>query len=355
MRRFLIIMATVTLAAQSVHSQKLDLDSLPPYKPEHQVEGVIRIHGGYHSGQNLLRLWEGGFMKQHGAIRFSDYLLGTSIAIAGLVTGAADVGLMGHEIWRPDLKAFYGFFGYEPLEIMFATGSYNVPGATPGVGIFVNKQNPISKLTLKQLDGILGRQRTGGWHGLHWTTEAARGTQENIHTWGQLGLTGEWANQPIHLFGIDATLSNWSGLIQKVVFQGGDKWNPALHEIVRGGVEVPADVQIVNAVADDRFALGFSFMQVIDENPRVKPVALAANERGPYIEPTRQTFYDRTYPLANSVYLYLNRPPGKPLSPRVKEFVRYVLSREGQQAIADDHSYLPLTAEAAREELRKLE
>ena len=355
MRQFRILMVTVALAAACAYSQEFDLSSLPPYKAEQKVEGVIRLHGGYHSGENLLRLWEAGFMKQHGAIRFSDYLLGTSIAITGLVTGAADVGMMGHEIWRPDLKAFYGFFGYEPLEIMFATGSYNVPGATPGVGIFVNKRNPISKLTLKQLDGILGTQRTGGWRGLHWTTEAARSAQKNIRTWGQLGLTGEWAEQPIHLFGIDATLSNWSGLIQKVVFKGGDKWNPALHEIVRGGVEVPSDVQIVNAVAEDRFALGFSFMQVIDKNPQVKPLALAAKEGGPYIEPTKQTFYDRTYPLTNSVYIYLNRPPGRPLPPRVKEFMRFILSREGQQAVAEDRSYLPLTAEAAREQLRKLE
>jgi phosphate transport system substrate-binding protein len=293
-------------------------------------------------------------MKQQEAVRFSDYLLTTSIGITGLVTGAADLGVMGHEIWRPDLNAFHRYFGYEPLEIMFATGSYD-EGSTPGPVIFVNKQNPLAKLTLKQLDGILGAQRTGGWRGLHWTTESARGADENIRTWGRLGLTGEWANKPIHIFGIDATLSNWSGLIQKVVFKGGDKWNPALHEIVRGGVETPADVEIANAVARDRLALGFSFMKIVERVPQVKPVALAANVGGPYIEPTRQNFYDRSYPLTNAVYIYLNRPPGKPLPPRVKEFLRYILSQQGQAAVAEDRTYLPLTADAVQEQLRKLE
>ena len=351
--KWIAIAAAALLAATCVRAQQFDLASLPSYKPEQQVVGVLRIHGNQ-IATNLVKLWETGFLKQQKDIRFWDYLLTTSIAITGLVTDKADVGIMGHDIWRPDLNAFQRFFGYEPLEIMFATGSYD-EGSTPGLVMFVNKQNPISKLTLKQLDGVLGSQRTGGWRGLHWTTQAARGPEDNIRTWGQLGLTGEWADQPIHIFGIDATLSNWSGLLQKVVFQGGDKWNPALHEIVRGGVETPADVEIANAVASDRLALGFTFMKIVKKVPEVKPIAIAAREGGPYIEPTRQTFYDRTYPLTNAVYIYLNRPPGRPLPPTVKEFMRYVLSREGQQAVAEDRTYLPLTAEAAQEQLRKLE
>jgi phosphate transport system substrate-binding protein len=353
MRRFLVAAVVLALASFGAHAQEFDLDSLPPYKPEQKVVGVIRIHGNQ-LALNLVKSWEAGFMKQQEAIRFWDYLLTTSIAITGLVTGTADIGVMGHDIWRPDLNAFHRFFGYEPLEIMFASGSYD-EGSTPGLVMFVNKQNPLSKLTLKQLDGILGAPRTGGWHGLDWKVEAARGADGNIRNWGQLGLTGEWADQPIHIFGIDATLSNWSGLVQKVAFQGGDKWNPALHEIVRGGVETPVDVEIANAVAKDRFALGFTFMKIVEKVPELKPIAIAAREGGPYIQPTKQTFYDRTYPLTNAVYIYLNRPPGKPLHPRVKGFLRYILSREGQKAVADDRTYLPLTAEAAREQLRKLE
>ncbi len=243
-----------------------------------------------------------------------------------------------------------------PLEIMFATGGFNQrKGNTPGAIVFVHKDNPITGLTLDQLDGIFGAERTGGWKGTVWSTEAARGPEKNIRTWGQLGLTGEWADKPIQIFGIDATLSGWSGLIQKVVFKGGDKWNPAIRELVRGGAETPADTQIVSGVANDRYAIGFSFMRVIELNSNVKPIALAMGVNEPFVPPTNNTFHDRSYPLVTAVYIYLNRPPGKPLSPRLKEFLTYVLSREGQQAVIDDGMFIPLTAEAVQEQLKKIE
>ena len=165
---------------------------------------------------------------------------------AGLTVGTADISVMGHAAWRSDLKAFAGEYGYPPCEIMFANGGYNLSkGNTPGVVFFVHRDNPITGLTLDQLDGVLGAERTGGWKGSTWSTDAARGPDRNTRTWGQLGLTGEWADQPIRIVGIDATLSNRSDLIQRVVFKGGDKWNPAIREMVRGGSKAPADVQIV--------------------------------------------------------------------------------------------------------------
>jgi phosphate transport system substrate-binding protein len=287
-------------------------------------------------------------------VRYADYTV--PAWFSGLCEGTADFAVTGHDAWRSDLKAFEETFGYDPLEIMFATGGFDKrKGNTPGVIIFVNKDNPLTGVSLHQLDGILGAQRTGGWRGTQWTTDCARGAEGNIRTWGQLGLPGEWANQPIHIFGIDATLSGWSGLIQKVVFNGGDKWNPAIQELVRGGAEIPADVQIVDGVARDRFAIGFSFMRVVEANPSVKPLAVARDDAGPFIAPTEQTFYERTYPLVNAVYIYLNRQPGHPIAPRLKEFLKYVLSRDGQRDIAADGMFLPLNPAALQEQLRKLE
>jgi len=333
--------------------QAFDLDSLPSYKPNQQVQGVIRIHGTELT-LNLVRLWEAGFLKRQTLVRYADYFVPTPIS--GLCAGTAEIGVAGHKAWRSDLKAFEGMFGYEPFEIIFATGGYDLrKGNTPGAVIFANKDNPIDGLTLRQLDGILGAERSGGWRGSHWTTDAARGPEGNIRRWGQLGLTGEWADRPIAIYGIDATLSNWSELIQRVVFHGGDKWNPAIHEMVRGGIEVPADAQIVSAVARDRYAIGFNLMRVVEKNPGVKPIAIAANDGGPFVAPTSESFYRRTYPLDNTVYLYLNRPPGQPLAPRLKEFLTYVLSKEGQQDVVTDGMYLPLTPETAGEQLRKLQ
>jgi phosphate transport system substrate-binding protein len=125
--------------------------------------------------------------------------------------------------------------------------------------------------------------------------------------------------------------------------------------MVRGGSKAPADAQIVGCVADDRYSIGFNLMRVVEKEPRVKPLAVAATEAGPYIAPTEETMYRRTYPLSNAVYIYINRPTGKPISPRLKEFLTYILSRQGQQDVVDDGLFLPLNPEAARAQREKLQ
>jgi phosphate transport system substrate-binding protein len=354
----LVLLAALALArgGSTASAEQFDLSALPAYTPGPRVHGVIRIHGN-NGDLALVNRWEKEFVDAHRDIRYRTYLLTTPVTFSGLCAGTADMGLMGHSWWRSDLKAFNAFFGYDPLEIKFATGSYNTQrGSTPGPVFLVHKDNPLRGLTLKQIDGIFGAQRTGGWERTKWSARAARGPEENIRTWGRLGLTGEWADKPIDLYGFDATLSNWSDLIQKVAFRGGTKWNPALTEIVRGGVEKPADERVVEAVANDRHGLAFCFQRVIDRvKVEVKVLPVAASEGAPLVPPSAQTFFDGTYPMNNAVYIYLNRPPGQPLPPQVKEFLRYILSRQGQTALAEDGTYIPLSAEMVQAELRKLE
>src|SRR5207244_1289856 len=151
-----------------------------------------------------LPIWANGFRAKQGHVRLKAYLINTSQAFASLLTGQADIGLMGHRTWHTSLMGFHQAFGYDPLEIRFATGSYDDPeGSTPGLMFIVHKSNPLRGVTLQQIDGIFGAQRTGGWNGTKWSTAAARGPEGNIRTWGQLGLTGEWADKPIHVHGSD--------------------------------------------------------------------------------------------------------------------------------------------------------
>ena len=355
----------LAVMAVAAHGQGYDLKSLPVYTPEevqdpahchgaicHGVWGVIRI-SGTELTQHLIHLWEDNFLKRNPNIRFGDYFVPSGFA--GLATGTADICVIGHAAWRSDLMSFEEVFGYPPLEIMFSTGGFDErKGNTPGVIIFVNRNNPIIGLTLRQVDGIFGAERTGGWKGTKWSTDSARGAAQDIRSWGQLGLKGVWANRRIHVYGLDHTLSNWSELIQSVAFRGGDKWNPAMKEFVRGGTEVPADVQLVNAVARDRYAIGFDLMRVIEKNPAVKPLALSVGEGKPYVQATRETMYRRSYPLSNAVYIYINRPPGKPISPRLKEFLTYILSRQGQQDVVNDGMFIPLNPQIDREQREKL-
>jgi phosphate transport system substrate-binding protein len=348
------VLAGVLLAAAGARAQEFDLSPLPAYVPKISgVRGVIRIHD-CEIYQELVHRWQDGFLKRQRLIKYTEYTV--PAWFSGLCADTMDIGVAGRGIYLTELKSFEATHGYPPLEIKFATGSFNKStGATPGLIIFVNKNNPLVRLTLEQLDSILGAQRSGGWIGSTWSTACARGPEKNIRRWGRLGLTGEWADKPIDIFGIDATLSGWSGMIQRDIFHGGDKWNPAIHEIVRGGSEIPADAKIVADVAEDRYALGFSFMRVVEKNPGVRALALESKPGGAFVLPTKESFFRRTYPLANAVYLYVNRPPGKPLAPDLKEFITYVLSREGQQAVADNGTFMPLNAEAAREELKKLD
>ncbi|MDB6115467.1 MAG: Phosphate transport system substrate-binding protein, partial [Lacunisphaera sp.] len=226
-------------AVLTASAGEFDLSALPAYSPATaNVHGMVRIHDTELS-QHLVHLWQDAFLKRQPLVRYDEYTV--PAWFTGLCAGTTDLALAGRGAYLTELKSFESVYGYPPLEIMIATGGFNErKGNTPGVVIFVHQDNPLTGLTLDQLDGIFGAERTGGWQGTKWSVAAARGPEKNIRTWGQLGLTGEWADKPITLYGFDATLSGWSGLMQQVVFKGGTRWNPALHEIVRGGTEVPA-------------------------------------------------------------------------------------------------------------------
>jgi phosphate transport system substrate-binding protein len=251
---------------------------------------------------------------------------------------------------------FQRVFERDPIEITFVTGSLNVPGWNYAIGIFANSANPIGRLTMQQLDGIFGAARDGGYQGTTWNTEIARGADKNIRTWGQAGLTGEWTGKPIHVYG-DNLRYHIPRTFERLVFQGGDKWNEKLHEYANyknpDGTNTLEAQQVLEAVAKDPLGIGYS--TVAYPTPDTKPLAIAAHGGGPHVELNLQTVRDRTYPLADEVYFYFDRAPGKPVDAKVKEFVRYVQSREGQDAVQRDAKYLPLTAKIVQEQLRKLE
>jgi phosphate transport system substrate-binding protein len=359
MKQWVTASAALLLFCVSARPQQGDLSSLPAYQPEEKVSGVIRNFGSDFGG--LLKVWEAGFQRYQPGIRFEDTLPTSDAAVGGLVSGDADLAPSGREPIINEYLSFYETFNYNPVEITVASGSYDVKGMTWGLIIFVNKDNPISKLTMKQLDGIFGAERTGGWRGLIWSPEAARSAKENIRTWGQLGLTGEWADKVINTYGYAP--SGMSSFFELQVFHGGTKWNPNYREYVEtGGREVAANElgksvtiqQMLSELAKDKYGIAFTAMQYGRNVPQIKAVALAAQEGGRYVEPTKENFVNRTYPLTRSIYVFLNRPPGKPLPPKVREFLRYILSREGQHDVARSNAYLPLTNDVLLSQFQKL-
>jgi phosphate transport system substrate-binding protein len=342
-----------------------DLSDLPVYTPARVEDtdhchndvcqgewGVIRIQAG-ENFMSLITAWQNAFMAMHSSIRFANYF--NQGGFGGLTTKKFDIATLGHAVWRTDVAAFRNVFGRNPHEIRL-TGPFDQPGGIQPAPVFiVNKENPLAGLTLEQIDGIFGAERTGGWTNFYeWTTEAARSDAEDIRTWGQLGLGGEWADAPIRPYGFDATLSGWSHLIERVAFKGGGKWNPAVVEKVRGGLKKVADDEMVEAVLDDKFAIGFNLPKVVKRYPDLKVLPIAPSAGMPFVAASRQTLFDRTYPLSNNVYIYVDKPP-EGLSDRLKEFLRFVLSRQGQQILAEQDRLTPLNAEDSRRQIAALD
>lgn len=338
------------------YTRKFDLNELESYKPEHKITGTLRIWGlNYLGDANLADYWEAGFRKYHPEIKIEWHLPSAMSSTSALVTGVGDIGA-NRGLTFTEILRFERMFNYSPLELEMVTGSYDVPGWANAIGIFVNKANPISKLTMKQLDGIFGAARTGGWVGTSWNPQFARGPEDNIRTWGQLGLTGEWKDKPIHIYGLNLRYDTATKFSDKVL-KGSDKWNENLIMYANyarpdGSLAIGAEL-LMKDLSNDPYGIAYSGIQNL--TPQTKSIALGVKEGGPYVEMSMETVWNRTWPLYQHETWVLNRKPGQPLDPKILEFMRYVFSREGQQEVVRDGKFLPLTPELAREQLGKLE
>ena len=298
-----------------------------------ELFGEIRIWGSAQVA-DLATLWEKGFARVHPGIRFENHLYGAVSAIAGLYTGVADLAI-SREIWPTEALAFEQVIGYRPTWAEVATGSFDVPTKSDSLEVFVHKDNPLTQLTLPQLDGIFGAQHA---------------SVRDIRTWGDLGLTGEWKDRPIHAYSFD--VDNAGGrFLRDIAMKTSAMWNCDIKTFGNG--KAAAGQRIVDALAGDRYGIAVS--NVHYARAEVKALALSAEDRGPFVAPARTTIQDRSYPLARVVYAFLNRAPHHEVEPRLAEFLRYILSEAGQRDIMSQGDYLPLPPRLAREQMRRIQ
>lgn len=350
----------VKLRAEKAHyTKRWNLEALPEYVPESRLSGTLRIAGSnYYSDGKLDELIEDGFRSHHPDVRFEYRTPTALVAIPALYFGLADIAV-SRRITFDDSQAFMRVKGHLPLQLTVATGSYDVPGWNPALGIFVHKDNPLGKLTLQQLDAIFGAERSGGFdtvEGWVWRADRARPRERNIRHWGELGLTGEWADKPINIYGL--TLKYHQQLIiERVAMDGGGKWNERLREYSHttrpDGTTLTSNAALLADLSADRYGIAYSNMGYVKPEHRVHGVALAHTEAGPYVAMNLESVRDRSYPLIDELHVYIDREPGQPIAPAVREFARYLLSREGQAAVMQDGKWLPLTVDIV-EEQRKL-
>jgi phosphate transport system substrate-binding protein len=343
------ILACVALAI-SLSAAAQDA-ALTDYKPDQAVSGTLRVSGNDQMAA-LLKRWERGFRKFHPEVRFDEWLKGSGSGMYGLEMRTADIALMGRPINPYERYGVYERAWVYPVEIEVATGSYAVPHKSPAYAIFVNKDNPLAQLTVKQLDGIFGAERGGGWKALTWDESAAHAKSDNLRTWGDLGLKGEWAAKPIHVYGPPNLGAGTITYFQSKVMGGGAIFNEDLREY--------ADRRQMIAELE-RDPLGIAYAALGYRTAGVKPLAVAEGGSSRFVSPTRESVANRTYPLARPVYIYYTIDNAKTeiahprVDPKVREFLRYVLSKQGQQAVAHEGVYLPLAGAIADEQLKKID
>ena len=325
-------------------------DLPPPYvPPPQQVAGRISIWGhGALAGrfdfiEAVVKEWESGFKRFHPGVTVENRLHGTASAIGALYTGAGDLALMGREIWPFEIAAFKEVKGYAPTGIDVVTGSYKTRNRGYAIVVFVHKSNPISGLTLQQLDAIFSVDRKRGG--------------DPLRTWGDLGLKGEWATKPISPYSFSLA-RGFADYIEEAVLAGGRRWVPNLREFADQpgslGGATDGGQMMLDALAKD--PNGVAFSGALYSHPDVKPVAIAATAAGPFVAASERTVMDHSYPLTRIITLFLDRPPGKPVAPHIAEFIRYILSRDAQQAVLRvGGGYLPVLSAEATRQLRILE
>jgi phosphate transport system substrate-binding protein len=340
------------------------LPGLPSYKPEYKVVGGLRMIGS--ELKNAVDQLADEFMKFHPDAKLStSHIPSSEGGIAGLYMGVSDVAPMGDDAKITDLMPFYNTFGYMPTEISVATGGYEKRGSLFAWAIVVNKDNPLNEISVDQLERLFGSERSGGWElvdGIDYkfTSRWARGAESNIRKWGQLGLTGDYANREIETFGYSAP--GFATYFERNWFHWSKKWNSNFMEYVEvkqtpgdaAGLKVASE-RPLEALAGNKYAIGIAGLMHAKNYPHLKVLAIVPRSGGAAVALTPENVLQRKYPLIRDAYFYVNKPPGGKLDPKVREFMRFVLSREGQEVMARVGYYYPLDAAYLREQLKKLD
>jgi phosphate transport system substrate-binding protein len=318
--REIVAALAVVLLLGGVVAAQVQVDAgLTPYKSVSGVSGNLSSVGS-DSLNNLMTFWAELFARYYPNAKVQIEGKGSSTAPPALIGGTAQLGPMSREMKGSEIDQFEKKYGYKPTALRTSVDA---------LAVFVNKDNPIKCLSLTQADALFSKSRR-------------RGGKDDITTWGQLGLNGEWASKPISLYGRNSASGTY-GFFKEHTLKNGD-----YKDSVK---EQPGSASVVQGVTVDRFAVGYSGIGYATAGVRAVP--LTEKDGGKCIEATADNAYSGAYPLARFLYVYVNKAPNKPLDPLVREFARLMLSREGQEAVVKD-GYFPIPASVAKEELNKV-
>jgi phosphate transport system substrate-binding protein len=315
--RMALVLVCGLSAGPAIAQVKVD-SKLPEYKPVAGVSGTLKSIGS-DSMNNLMAYWGEGFRKFYPGVRIEVEGKGSSTAPPALIAGTAQLGPMSRDMKDAEVAEFKRKFGYEPVELRTAVDA---------LAVFVNKDNPVDSLTLPEVDAIFSQTRRLG--------------HAPIATWGQAGVEGPLSRLPISVYGRNAASGTYGFFKEKALGDGDFRPNVK---------EQPGSSAVVSGVAGDDAGIGYSGIGY--KTSDVKAIAIATTADSTPIEPTEENVYKQKYPLFRFLNVYLNVKPGAPLDPVRREFVKYVFSRQGQEAVVKD-GYFPIPAALAAKELEKV-
>lgn len=294
--------------------------ALPGYQKVSGVSGNLSSVGS-DTLANLATLWAEEFKRAYPNVNIQIQAAGSSTAPPALTEGTANIGPMSREMKSKEIEAFEAKYGYKPTGIAVAIDA---------LAVYVHKDNPIKGLTMSQVDAIFSSTRKCG-------------AAADIANWDQLGGSGALAGKEIQLYGRNSVSGTYGYYKEKALCKGDFKTNVN---------EQPGSASVVQSVATSVNAIGYSGIGYKTSGVRALPLAKKDGE--PFVEADEQNAISGKYPLARALYVYVNKAPGKPLDPMVKEFMTLVLSKEGQQVVEKD-GYAALPAAVAAKELAKLQ
>ena len=318
MKRFLATLAGVALlsgAAALAGTVKVDPE-IPAYAPVSGVSGTIKSVGS-DTMNNLMTLWSEGFRQYYPNILPEIEGKGSATAPAALIAGTASFGPMSREMKAAEVDEFEKKFGYKPV---------GLPTSIDMLAVFVHKDNPIASLSLPQVDAIFSKARKGGFG-------------NDLKTWGDLGLTGEWAAAPISLYGRNSASGTYGYFKENALFKGDFK------DTVK---EQPGTSSVVQAVASDRFGIGYGGIGYLTADVRAVP--LSKDGKLAPVPATPDNAYSGDYPLSRFLLVYVNAKPGTAVDPLRREFIRFMFSKQGQEVVVKD-GYFPVPASIAADAL----
>ncbi|VEE13634.1 PstS family phosphate ABC transporter substrate-binding protein [Ectopseudomonas mendocina] len=315
------LMAALTFAAAGVSavSAVAAVDpALPTYEKTSGVSGNLSSVGS-DSLANLMTLWAEEFKKNYPNVNIQIQAAGSSTAPPALTEGTANMGPMSRPMKDSEIQAFEEKYGYKPTA---------VPVAIDALAVFVHKDNPIKSLTMQQVDAIFSSTRLCG-------------EDKDLKTWGDVGLTGEWASKPIQLFGRNSVSGTYGYFKEEALCKGDFKSNVN---------EQPGSASVVQSISSTLNAIGYSGIGYKTSSVRAVPLV---DKTGQVEEANETNALSGKYPLARFFYVYLNKAPNQPLSPLDAEFVKLVLSKQGQEVVVKD-GYIPLPSKVVEKTMKEL-